>query len=649
MAGTSEDEDHSKKKQHKKNPSAPDPASEACIAIMAGANPQVHLAEGSMPSNLPREQGSLGNDDNSGKPKAKGKSKPVSKAQSQKRPDPSGMQAQLAAAIKTSSGTYARKSAARGRGGSCYVGRRKGFIDDSELPDDETAEEKKRRLNRNNERRKRARRVVKIDFLSERKGALAEKNQRIRNDNEALRNHIAIIRERLQSGGSLADIDIAQGATSILSAAEAAALAASTPSPPVGLESPGSQVSSTRAVPRAPDAHSLTETGAVQAREALSPAAGKGSPQHAARGLPHAGPEQSMAHLPPLPLTGFHSALGANSPLSIHILEALQRETLMQGRLDQESGLAFASQALGAATNVYQNAFLASLRQDNALPRLGTLGGLTTTAEISRLWEERLQAQHATTVNPSVASLSGNRLPTGLMSGFGRQLPDLTRRSSDQMLSATLQQQLFDLSSRTPTAAAGLRGDMASQLRSQFSHQSQVSTSHYSGLLSHLSGGQPQHPTDPFLLAVLQQQQQQQQPNQLLWSSAASQGPRSPSATRLGGNLLHAENVFNTLMDARGSSGLSSLGAAGSLAGGFRLQPSLNLGSNRRDASSLSLSQREAALMQLALLTASEQRNQEATDRLIVAGGGDTKRDDDDAENSQPRTGQDPYSARPQS
>ena len=65
---------------------------------------------------------------------------------------------------------------------------------DTEIPENETAEEKRLRRNRINERRKRARRAMKIDYLNEQYHNITAENERIREENQLLREQITDVR-----------------------------------------------------------------------------------------------------------------------------------------------------------------------------------------------------------------------------------------------------------------------------------------------------------------------------------------------------------------------------------------------------------------------------------------------------------------------
>ena len=66
--------------------------------------------------------------------------------------------------------------------------------EDTEVPENETAEEKRLRRNRINERRKRARRAMKIDYLNEQYHNITTDNERIREENQFLRDQIEDVR-----------------------------------------------------------------------------------------------------------------------------------------------------------------------------------------------------------------------------------------------------------------------------------------------------------------------------------------------------------------------------------------------------------------------------------------------------------------------
>jgi len=84
-------------------------------------------------------------------------------------------------------------------GAAFFPTRKRGFIDDSEVPANETPEEKKRRLNRNNERRKRARRLLKMEHLTEQKKNLEEANKLLNTNSQRLRDQIQVVRKSLRA------------------------------------------------------------------------------------------------------------------------------------------------------------------------------------------------------------------------------------------------------------------------------------------------------------------------------------------------------------------------------------------------------------------------------------------------------------------
>ncbi|CAB9502598.1 expressed unknown protein [Seminavis robusta] len=573
-SSSSEGEDQEDRKPSKKRASASDQAyaeylaSTAAQPTMGAPPPVAGVAHAPKAASLPGAENASSNDDDGStdqKPKAKKRktsAAAASKKAGKKRPAPAAAAA----------GSYASKTASRGRG-SFYVGRRKGFIDDSEIPENETPTEKKRRLNRNNERRKRARRVFKIDFLTEKKDVLSEKNEKIKKDNQALRDHIARIRENLQAGNLSNLRNLTEGPAPFLPAAEVAALAANSPYPSTAVmgsppnddepSAAGSEpspspvrhlvhpIAAVAAATTRPDAASL---GAVlpQARHPPQAAVRQGSPlseQQVAVSHHHQSPPQDQQLLP-MPRQAFaglssssSSAATGNALQNSELMDSLRRQALLlRGGIGNASilggtGYSNPLSALGLGGGGGQlsenrrTALLATLRQDAALQRMG--GGLAgTNAEIARLRLELLQAQQATSI-PTLSSLANNNntsrlAAAGLGGGLGGGSGgggQLSRESSDPSSPAALRQRLLDLASRNP-AGPLQADDLLAQLRSQ---QQPNTALQLSDLLLSASAGQASLANSQASLAgqasltgqnpiiglgQLQQQQQHQQQQQ---------------------------------------------------------------------------------------------------------------------------------------
>lgn len=234
--------------------------------------------------------------------------------------------------------------------------RRKGFIDDSEVPEHETAEEKKRRLNRNNERRKRARRVFKIDHFTEEQKKLSTANAKLKKDNEVLRERIAALRESLQAGGGPGRFAAVAAAAQALqdqardnAKAEVATTAVTVDDNP-----------SSRPLPSRPEAVFKQEPSSTP--NSLHPA----SPQDVRP------PDQSSPTLFPSP------GSSESIPPSAGVLGPPQRERAVQGAIQQLQGRA--STTTGAQLS-------------SSLGHLGTSSLNTTPSVLARLQQQQLLMQ----------------------------------------------------------------------------------------------------------------------------------------------------------------------------------------------------------------------------------------------------------------
>ena len=375
--------------------------------------------------------------------------------------------------------------------------RRKGFIDDSEVPEHETAEEKKRRLNRNNERRKRARRVFKIDHFTEEKKKLDTANAKLKKDNQVLRERIAALRENLQAGGGPGRFAAATAAAQILQdQARDAAQAGTTTTVAVDANPPS------RPRPSSPEA--VLEQQPSSSTDSFHPAA----PQDV-RPQDHSSPT-----LFPSP------GSNASVPPSTSVLDSLQRERALHGAIQQLQGRASTGSAgaqlssslghLGASPLNAASSILAQLQQQHLL--MQQLQQQQTSAdpfssllrlrqqerlEIQReLLRHELREQDLLSASAGLRGAARQSLAAPSPSPSLDQVQELLSNSSANDISAATLQRLLALSRGSINQTPLSPSTAASLLGSQRSGASSLAASH-----------QPTNSTTSSLLFTQLQQQ----------------------------------------------------------------------------------------------------------------------------------------------